>query len=639
MNQSLPTRVLREHPDLDQLKRQAKELLAAYAAGERAAVTEVHAHYHDADEGKFALHDAQLVLARAYGFDSWPKLKAYVEGATVARLAEAVRTGDTDRVRAVIEARPELVNMDMAENDEHRAIHYAVLGRSAGMVRLLMQHGADARKGIYPRREATSALTLATERGYDEIVSIIGEEEQRRREKSGNASGAADEISGMIRNGDEAGAIAMLERMPSLIHACDRRGWTPLHTAAGMLNERLADWLVRHGAEVNHRGPGDRTPLDAASRVWWWKPGPPDGYAAVAGMLRRHGAELSPISAVALGELEWLRGRQAEGALAQHKIARLFDSSDGLLTTAVKHDRPEALTLLLDFGFDPDERVRLDSLEEVVYSAGAPLYICARSGKHALAEILLRHGADANAEVYASGSVMYSAYITRDEEMIRLLERYGGVVDASTAGHFRLTDRAREILADHDAGRLRPGAFEGESLEPHLLWSGLRGGDPEIVRMTLQRIPWPKEDPRWFRLLCAPLPRHDNRSLEDHRLYLDCFRQVLDRCGPNIGCPRTGRTVLHDVAALDGTVTPEEALGFATLLLDAGARLDVRDDLLMSTPLGWACRWGRTELVKLFLKRGADLTEAEAEPWATPLAWAQKMGHAEALAILRSHYA
>jgi hypothetical protein len=28
------------------------------------------------------LHDAQLVLARSYGFESWPKLKAAVDGVT-----------------------------------------------------------------------------------------------------------------------------------------------------------------------------------------------------------------------------------------------------------------------------------------------------------------------------------------------------------------------------------------------------------------------------------------------------------------------------------------------------------------------------------------------------------------------------
>jgi len=70
------------------------------------------------------------------------------------------------------------------------------------------------------------------------------------------------------------------------------------------------------------------------------------------------------------------------------------------------------------------------------------------------------------------------------------------------------------------------------------------------------------------------------------------------------------------------------------MLLDRGARLDLRDELLLSTPLGWACRWGRKELVELLIARGAPVDEPDAEPWATPLAWAQKMGHAEIAALL-----
>jgi hypothetical protein len=69
-----PTRRLPPHPDLDQLRRQAKELLEAFRAGETTAIAEVQAHYRAPDSTAFALHDAQLVLARAYGFDSWPKL-------------------------------------------------------------------------------------------------------------------------------------------------------------------------------------------------------------------------------------------------------------------------------------------------------------------------------------------------------------------------------------------------------------------------------------------------------------------------------------------------------------------------------------------------------------------------------------
>src|SRR5207244_2796829 len=76
----LPTRVLPTHPDLDQLKRQAKELLHAVRAGEPGALSEAVARYPGADPRKFALHDAQLVLARAHGFQSWPRLKAFVSG-------------------------------------------------------------------------------------------------------------------------------------------------------------------------------------------------------------------------------------------------------------------------------------------------------------------------------------------------------------------------------------------------------------------------------------------------------------------------------------------------------------------------------------------------------------------------------
>ena len=47
---------------------------------------------------RFALHDAQLVLARAYGFGSWPKLEAYVDGVTVQRLADAVTALETIRL-------------------------------------------------------------------------------------------------------------------------------------------------------------------------------------------------------------------------------------------------------------------------------------------------------------------------------------------------------------------------------------------------------------------------------------------------------------------------------------------------------------------------------------------------------------
>jgi hypothetical protein len=58
--------------------------------------------------------------------------------------------------------------------------------------------------------------------------------------------------------------------------------------------------------------------------------------------------------------------------------------------------------------------------------------------------------------------------------------------------------------------------------------------------------------------------------------------------------------------------------------------------VLKSTPLGWACRWGRSELVALFLERGADPVEVDAEDWARPEAWAKTRGHRAILARLRA---
>ena len=63
-----PTRVMRETPDIDQLKRQARELLEAYRAQSPDAVLEVDAYHRTATPDTFALHDAQFVLARSYGF-------------------------------------------------------------------------------------------------------------------------------------------------------------------------------------------------------------------------------------------------------------------------------------------------------------------------------------------------------------------------------------------------------------------------------------------------------------------------------------------------------------------------------------------------------------------------------------------
>jgi ankyrin repeat protein len=633
-SQSLPTRTLRERPALDQLKRQAKELLAAFRDRQPDATAEINGHYHGADPATFALHDAQLVIARAYGYESWPKLKAYVDGVTVTRLAEAVRTGDLAAVRAMLDARPELVHMDMAEHNEHRALHFAVLARNPPMVRLLMDRGADPYKGIWPHRDATGALTIATERGYDDIVAIIKEVLERRAGAGVAQPGGApplDRSSAIVERlraaftTGEAAVIACLEEDPRLVHWHQGDGWTMLHQASLMLHLDVAKWLVAHGADVNAHEPCYWTPLELVGvhRQTFT----PKKAAEMKGLLLSHGAKMTAGAAVAMGDTAWLT--------AHHSAGTLTGPPDGygLLSRAAMRRRTDVAKLLLDFGFDPDERRRLKDLEEVVYSWGEPLRAAVKNDDLAMAEILLQRGADPNAAIYAASGPMAEAYAHNSRDMIALLGRYGGFADVGLIGSVGLIDQARQMLADEAAGRLRPRSVpEGDSVAACLLLSGAAGGHVEIVRLALEHLDWPKGHELWHGRLMQALGAH---SEGDRDRYLKCFALMVERAGPD--APGAyGRTILHDVGGgwPYKTTSAKDRLAFATILLDAGARLDLRDDLLKSTPLGWACRWGRPELVKLFIDRGADPQERDAEPWATPRAWAQRMGHPEVVAFL-----
>lgn len=442
----------------------------------------------------------------------------------------------------MLKARPELADMTASYGDEHRPIHYAVMERLPEMVRLLMRHGANAREGIHPHRDATTAWTIARERGYDEIVATIEDEEQRR---------------GEAKTAPEAELI------------------------------------------------GDEAARDA----------------------------------VASGDMQWLRARQSEGTL----VNPIRWDEGGLLTVAVRHNRPEMLALLLDFGFDPDERASSGKGDWVAYSQGYPLWHCAALGRREMAEMLLKRGANPNVHVDSSGSSVYSAYSHKQWDMVELLRRYGGVVSADTAAIYRQTGLARQMLADEARGVLSHGIVSpGKPVAEELLRFAASGGDPEIVRMALERIDWPRRDERWFGPLTEPLYfwHHipwlyaGNKQL-DRGTYLPCFRLILERCDPNM-IGGFGRTVLHEVSAMRDHVTEEEAARFARALLDAGADTRARDEILKSTPLGWACRWGRAGVAKELLERGADPVEADAEPWARPRLWAEKMGHGDVVVLLRA---
>ena len=633
-----PTRAMRETPDIDQLKRQARELLEAYRAQSPDAVIEVAAHHRTATPETFALHDAQFVLARSYGFESWPKLKAAVDGVTTTRLHEAVQKGDLGAARALLARRPEIVDLMRGgpSGFEIRALHIAVMKRDVEMTRLLLEAGADTRGGIWPNRDATSPRTIAEERGYDEIVAMMVAQEEKRGARGANAFGDGfRRLRHAMMTGGEEAVIAVFESQPALADVCPPDGVTMLHRAAGQGTLLVAKWLLDHGADVNRKSHPDfwrregRTPLDFAAWECAEEPSGRSTCEAMAALLIERGAALTPLSAAALGRWDYLASCPLDSLQGK-----------GLLQAAVRSDRPAVLRQLLEMGLDPDERMQIGHHEDQTFSTGGPLMEAVNTGRIDMARVLLEHGADPNAQVFTSGSPTYAAYNggsprghVADPEMIDLMVKHGGWIDAASVGYLREVEIARRMLAGELDPHLESGTFSGQTVAEQILWSGASGRSADIVRMALERIDWPRDDPRWFWMLWRPLPGHEDLNDAEQADCRESFRLILERCDPNLRAAESGQTMLHEVIARDHGV----GVSLASILLDAGARTDVRDEFLKSTPLGWACRWGRVELVKLLLARGADPIEPEAEPWATPLAWAERRQHAGIASILRQH--
>ena len=65
---------LPDRPNIDQLRRQARELLRAAAGGEPSALARIRAF-----SDRVSLSAAPLAVAREYGFASWPALHAEVD--------------------------------------------------------------------------------------------------------------------------------------------------------------------------------------------------------------------------------------------------------------------------------------------------------------------------------------------------------------------------------------------------------------------------------------------------------------------------------------------------------------------------------------------------------------------------------
>lgn len=188
--QDRPTRHLPVHPDLDQLKHQAKDLLRAIRRGEPDAIEEF-IRFHPNGEllirGLVKLSDAQLALARSYQAASWPRL------VHACRLIDAIWRDDLETVRDLVSKHPHLLHehalvrsnsnwgppltyaanlgrdriikmlYELGATDLETAIERAALQSKIGTARMLHEMGALERFGGEPPEDALEgpAYTLS----------------------------------------------------------------------------------------------------------------------------------------------------------------------------------------------------------------------------------------------------------------------------------------------------------------------------------------------------------------------------------------------------------------------------------------------------------------------------------------------
>jgi hypothetical protein len=244
------------------------------------------------------------------------------------------------------------------------------------MTNLLLEFGADPDSGIWPNRDATTPRVIARERGYQEISDAINAALEKRGMRGSNLPAEVRrKIHEAYTTGRDEAMVAVLDEHPELADWRMADGTTMLHLAAGRGQRLIVKWLIDHGKDVNARANCiphqsatflDRslegwTPLDFAatgrgSDEWLFNN---DKFQPAAKLLLEHGAELSPLSAAALGRWDYLE-----------KFSKQELEGKGLLEAAVKGDQLDTVRRLLDLGLDPDEPIQVGHMEEKTWSSG-----------------------------------------------------------------------------------------------------------------------------------------------------------------------------------------------------------------------------------------------------------------------------
>jgi len=269
------SRQLPEKPNLEYLKKQAKELLRGMRHGK--------------------LADVQHTLANEYGFATWAKLKSHVEALGLSpaeALKAAVCDCDAASVREVLEREPEL----RARIDDplpnygfgQHALFAAVQRGDRATIDVLLRAGADIRR----RTEWWAGGFGVLDDCDPSLVDFLIERGAVLDAHSAARLGWMPKLTELVASDREA------------VHARGGDGQTPLHFASTV---EVAKFLLDNGAEIDARDVDhESTPAQYMLRVDQKRHYPSDRQD-VARYLVSRGCRTDVLMAAALGDTNLVR--------------------------------------------------------------------------------------------------------------------------------------------------------------------------------------------------------------------------------------------------------------------------------------------------------------------------------------------
>ncbi|MFG0250601.1 MAG: ankyrin repeat domain-containing protein [Phycisphaeraceae bacterium JB051] len=326
-------------PNWEHQKKLAKQLLRQLWGNDPDATERLillHPKPPQAHQAK--LSDAQLVIARGYGFTSWAMLKSKIESLSLTPLEQwinAVKAGDVQQVRKLFDQHPEL---DDHANDRCFAFDSTALFAAKPnweLVDLLIAHGADV-----------NLKTGWWAGGYG-----LAENETLEIAQQLFSRGVAEDIWTAVGLDHHEKVRQLLADDPTLVTAPGGDGCHPLHYAQSV---EMVDLLVGHGADIHARDV-DHTSTPAQYQI--------QNHDVVRRLLEM-GAKVDVFMAAALGDLNLINQCAIdEPACVSHRlgIEPWSNSAGGMIynwklghgltpmdvAVKLKHDDAHALLLQL----------------------------------------------------------------------------------------------------------------------------------------------------------------------------------------------------------------------------------------------------------------------------------------------------